>query len=523
MKVKLSSKDKLLKIVEGKYKYHMSQNSMVSVYSNAYVGFSKGSINSICQIIDDHHYSYDDVLKLSDEEADSLLRPKQSIVHNSKQLPDFKSIHHNLLKDKRMTLFFLWRMYCKENSNPYSYGRYCELYRKWCKKNKKACVLVMNEPPGENMYVDWFGDTLDYCFDGENMETVHFFSASLGMSEMPYVEGFLNEQLPNYIKGHIHALEYYGGVPRFAVPDNTRCATLKNYKHDIVLNKVYEDMQEHYGYVVLPARPKAPTDKNDVENTVGWFERQMLMEIKDKTYSSLEELNQDIFRITEELADLPYQKKNGTRAMWFNEYDKPLLSPLPTAKFEVYDYCLAKVPDNYHVNIQNDKSHYYSVPYEYNGQSLIGQSVIIKYSFDNVLIYDVNSNLLAKHKRSYTKYTYYETIDEHMPTEHKIVKDLKTKDSNWYLKMGHIIGENTEKAIQAILLSKKHPEQSYRACMGIISYHLNHIYTDQDIEIVCKEALKLNSITYTFISRRLKELNKKTETHENIRGADEFY
>ena len=260
MKLKLNSKGKMLKVAEGKLKYHMSQNSMVSAYSSSYTGFSKGTVNSICQLIDEHKLTIDDVVKMSEEQCDNLLRPKQSKPHNKKMLPDFSAIHNKLKSDRRMTLFFIWRMYCKETEDSYSYGRYCELYREWCHKSKKAPVLVMNEVPGENMYVDWAGDTLDFSFDGQNIETVHFFCTSIGMSQYPYCEGFLDEKLPSYINGHIHAFEYYGGLPKYVVPDNTRCATTKNHQHDIELNKVYEDMQEHYGYVVLPARPKAPTD-----------------------------------------------------------------------------------------------------------------------------------------------------------------------------------------------------------------------------------------------------------------------
>ena len=88
------------------------------------------------------------------------------------------------------------------------------------------------------------------------------------------------------------------------------------------------------------------------------------MEIKDKEYCSLEDLNGDILRICEELSDMPYQVKSGSRTDWFNEYDKPELKPLPPSRFEVYDYCFAKVPDNYHINIKGDKDHYYSVPHE---------------------------------------------------------------------------------------------------------------------------------------------------------------
>ena len=519
MKTKLTSKGKMLKVAEGKLKYHMSQNAMERLYSPAYVGFSKGTINSICKTIDSCNLTLESIKDMSDEECDKILRPKQCEPHNKKKLPNFSLIHKKLQSDRRMTLFFLWRMYCKENEEPYSYTRYCELYRDWCLKNKKAPVLIMNEPPGENLYVDWMGDTVNYYFDGINLETVHFFCTTLGMSGFPYIEGFLDEKISSYITGHIHALEYYGGIPKYVVPDNTKCATIKNTKDNLILNKVYEDMQEHYGYVVMPARPKAPTDKNDVEFTIGWFERQLLMEIKDKQYSSLIELNADALRICKELADLPYQIKSGTRTEWFYEYDKPELRPLPPRRFEVFDYWSAIVPDTYHVTIKGDKIHYYSVPYKY-----FGQTVIIKYSFDKVIITDMSGKEIATHNRCYTKYTYYTTVDNHMPLNHQIAKQEKARDSNWYLTMASIIGVHVQKVIAAIMASKRHPEQAYRSCMGIIAYHIDHKYTDAQIERVCKEACELNTMTYSYVSRRLKSIKDKEEyiDHENIRGPKEY-
>ena len=145
MKLKLSSKGKMLKVAEGKLKYHMSQNAMVTAYSASYAGFSKGTVNSICQIIDENKLTAEAIISMSDEECDSLLRPKQSKQHNKKKLPDFYKVHEKLKADTRMTLFFLWRMYCKETEDPYSYSRYCELYDQWCHKNKKVCKIIRHE------------------------------------------------------------------------------------------------------------------------------------------------------------------------------------------------------------------------------------------------------------------------------------------------------------------------------------------------------------------------------------------
>ncbi|MBR0420467.1 MAG: hypothetical protein IJI66_14995, partial [Erysipelotrichaceae bacterium] len=51
-----------------------------------------------------------------------------------------------------------------------------------------------------------------------------------------------------------------GGIPKYAIPDNTKCAVIRNYEKEVTLNRVYEDMQEFYGYVVLAARVLEPTD-----------------------------------------------------------------------------------------------------------------------------------------------------------------------------------------------------------------------------------------------------------------------
>ena len=57
------------------------------------------------------------------------------------------------------------------------------------------------------------------------------------MQLLAYVKGFLDEKIPSYINGHISTFEYYGGLPKYVVPDNTKCATIKNYKHDVILNR----------------------------------------------------------------------------------------------------------------------------------------------------------------------------------------------------------------------------------------------------------------------------------------------
>lgn len=54
------------------------------------------------------------------------------------------------------------------------------------------------------------------------------------------------------------ALNFYGGVPKILKPDNTKAASIKNTKDVLILNKVYEDLQDYYNTVIVPAPPLKP-------------------------------------------------------------------------------------------------------------------------------------------------------------------------------------------------------------------------------------------------------------------------
>ena len=89
-------------------------------------------------------------------------------------------------------------------------------------------------------------------------------------SMYPYVEAFINEKQRAWITAHVHMYEYFGGVPRILVPDNTKTAVIHNndwYTQE--LNTVYHEMAEHYNTAILPTRVRAPKDKPNAEGSVG--------------------------------------------------------------------------------------------------------------------------------------------------------------------------------------------------------------------------------------------------------------
>ena len=196
-------------------------------------------------------------------------------------LPDFEKVYKKLTdKNSKANLYFIWIDYKKLYPDGYQYTQFKHYFKQWLDENHLESNLRMaiNRVPGEIMYIDWVGDTLDLVYTdvpGE-LQTAHFFTTTLGVSSYCFVMAFPNEQTPNFLQGTIEALNFYGGVPKILKPDNTKAASIKNTKDVLILNKVYEDLQDYYNTVIVPAPPLKPRAKSTVENNVKWIETHLL-------------------------------------------------------------------------------------------------------------------------------------------------------------------------------------------------------------------------------------------------------
>jgi transposase len=88
--------------------------------------------------------------------------------------------------------------------------------------------------------------------------------------------------------------KFIGGVTRYIVPDNCKTAVTKADKYDPLVNKTYHDMCVHYNIAVDPADSYSPRHKPNVEKAVHIIQQDFLPRIRNKTYTSLVELNRDL-------------------------------------------------------------------------------------------------------------------------------------------------------------------------------------------------------------------------------------
>ena len=227
----------------------------------------------------------------------------------------------------------LWEEYKDKHPNGIMYTQFCERYRNFKKSND--ITMHIEHKAGEEVQVDWAGQTMSYVdvSTGE-LKPAYLFVAVLPASAYPFVYAYDDTKLPNWLDAHVRAYEYFGGVPKVTIPDNTKTAVITPDLVDPVLNKSYNEMARYYRTTLVPARACRPKDKAADENMVGNISRRIIATLRNRQFFSIYEINQAIKEALEKLIDRPFQKMAGNRRMAFEKIDKPLLQPLPATRYE---------------------------------------------------------------------------------------------------------------------------------------------------------------------------------------------
>jgi len=455
---------------------------------------------------------------LDDTALENLLFPPKSNPDPPKrQMPSMEYLYKEK-KKKSVTLQLLWHEYKEENPEGYQYSQFCELYGNWVAKLDVS--LRQNHKAGEKLFIDYAGQTVPVidASTGE-IKDAQIFIATFGASNYTFAEATASQDLPSWIKSHVRAFNFFGGVPEILVPDNLKSGVTKPSRYEPDINPTYLDLAQHYDTTVIPARPAKPKDKAKAENAVLIVERWILAALRNHTFFSLGELNKAIAKKVPEFNNRKFQKINATRTQLFETLDKPALKPLPKTPYEYAEWKKARVNVDYHIEVFK---HYYSVPYQ-----LIKNQVDVRITISTVEVLFKNRRV-ASHVRSYVLGS-FTTLTEHMPKSHqKYLEWTPSRIINWAGKNG----PQTKKLITNVLDSRVHPEQAYRSCLGIM--RLAKHYSPERLEAACARAIIIKAYSYKSIKSILKngldqqellfDQNELTETidHINIRG-EKYY
>jgi transposase len=458
--------------------------------------------------------------ELSEEVLEALLfaRAGASPGMRRKPEPDWAHLHRELRRPG-VTLMLLWQEYRGVQPEGYGYSRFCELYDGW--ERRLSPTMRQTHPAGERLFVDYAGQTVELV-DGctGELHQAQVFVAVLGASSYTYAEATLTQTLPDWIGAHARALAFFGGVPRQIVPDNPKVGVIKANWHEPGLNPTYQDFASHYGTAILPARPRKPRDKAKVEVGVQVVERWILARLRNQRFFSLAELNGAIRTLLDALNGQPMRRLGVSRRQLFEELDRPALAALPAEPYVYAEWRQRRVGLDYHVDIDG---HYYSVPHH-----LVRQQVEARITDRTVELFHrgqrVACHLLGGARGRHT------TQAEHMPSSHR-------RHAGWtherLLREAAAIGPDTATLVEVILRSRPHPEQGFRACLGIL--RLARQYGTERLEAACRRGLEIGARSYGSINSILdKGLDRQPSPraaatpelaldHPNIRGSRYYH
>lgn len=479
-------------------------------------GKSHPTVKAIYSSVEKAGYSWPLPEELDNAKLEAIVYPKKSYAQEW-PLPDWKYTWKQMQR-KGTTLKLLWFRYKAGHPDGYQYTQYCEHYNRWCLK--KNVSMHQEHRAGVNTEVDYAGSTLPLTNpDTGVVKQVPVFVSALGVSGLIYGEATLTMQLADWIGSHMRMFEFYGGATEIVTPDNPKTGVKRPCRYDPDIQRTYENMVRHYGAVVMPARVRKPKDKPLAERGVLEVLRWVIVVLQDRQFFSLEEMNEAILEEVEKINNKPFSAREGSRRSVFEEFDKPLLKPLPSEHFSFEEWKKVKVHLDYHVQINYNN---YSVPY-----FLTGQILTARVTGTTVELFN-GEKRVASHMRQLVGRNRYSTLMEHMPDAHaKYLKMTPEKIMGWTSR----VGTQASELARAILERKEHPAQGYRTILGIMN--LGRKYNEERLEKACGKALKMNTLRLKDVKLILeKELDlslfdgvsedEKPIMHSNIRG-EKFY
>lgn len=317
----------------------------------------------------------------------------------------------------------------------------------------KQSTCRFETDPGEEIQIDY--GKAGRLFDpltGRNRD-IYAFVATLSHSRLKFVEFVYKQDQRNFIGSHLRMFEYFGGVAKRLVIDNLKAGVIRPDLYQPELNRAYQEMAEHYGCFIDPARPRHPKDKGKVERAVPVVREQFR---KLKALDPKIDVASANRRIRRWCLQENGMAIHGTTSLLpfeaFTVLEKDALAALPLDHFEIPTWKKAKV----HVDqfIQFEKS-FYSLPSQHVGKTVWVKATerLVKIFEDHVLI---KTHVRVKGGRK--------TDNKDFPKNARIM--LESKQIQALLARGKNVGEDFEQLLHDVL--RQHAMLNYRRALALL-------------------------------------------------------
>lgn len=175
--------------------------------------------------------SYEEILSLDDNTINELLtdEPKKKKVKFDELVDMFPSFEKELRR-VGVNRWVLWEEYKQKHPGGYSYTQFCYHYQQWSRNSE--VTMHFEHKAGDKLFVDYTGKKLQIVNrETEEIIPVEVFVATLGASQVTYVEATSTQQKEDFIGSMGRAFLYIGGVTKAIIPDNLKSAVTESSKY----------------------------------------------------------------------------------------------------------------------------------------------------------------------------------------------------------------------------------------------------------------------------------------------------
>ena len=344
----------------------------------------KWKIGTIAAELGHHHSTVERVLLRAGSARTELLAVRPSIADAYVPL-----IVETLAKHPRLRASRIWVM-AKERGYAGSQAHFRSVVARHRPRPTAEAFLRLRTLPGEQAQVDWghFGK----ISVGAATRTLSGFVMVLSYSRQIFLRFSFDARMPSFLRGHVEAFHFFGGVPRTLLYDNLKSAVLERVGDAIRFHPTLLELAAHYRFSPRPCAPARGNEKGRVERAIRYIRDSFFAA---RPYRDLDDLNaQALEWMTGTAADrpCPEDRARSVRAVFEAERDKLFAlpgDPFPTDDREDVD--VGKTP---YVRFDlND----YSVPHTH-----VRRTLVVVASPDTVRVLDGN-DVIATHPRSYDR------------------------------------------------------------------------------------------------------------------------
>lgn len=351
---------------------------------------------------------------------------------------------------------------------------------------KPEVTIRLNHIPGEKIFFD-FSDGL-FITDPTtgNKTKTQLFAGVLPFSSLTCGEFVMDQKQPTFLRAIENSFQQIGGVPKYVVIDNLKSAVNRAHIYDPDTNQTFIEFANHWGFAVLPARPRRPKDKASVEGGIGIIQKQFFQQVRDQIFYSLFELNQKFHAFLQQLNSAHMKDHGGISRMDRFQNEKHLLQPIKNQNFELSTWKTCKVHPDCHIQIDH---RFYSVPHQF-----VGATVKARVKSNTIEVFSLDAEPLSVHPKMKGS-DRASTIDSHYPPEQVATARFEVKQA---LQQAQRIGPKTHQLFEDFF-NDQFPLKFLRRAQGILRLVQKNEVRPEDLEYAAGQAMMFNKKHFYYI------------------------